>query len=177
MRQSLNKVSSDNPVSFWALYWHQIWQQQPQGLAREHLAAYLQEVCFWAATKTISGFSSSQYTVPDCFQVAISKIDKVLKGFDRERGFNLKSYASITFGNLIRELLRQKKEIDICSDWSLLRKLSQKRMGEALANAGLEQNTIEQYFGFHTQYKLSDERFNDFKKIVEFLTSSKPKAW
>ncbi|MEM8722807.1 MAG: sigma-70 family RNA polymerase sigma factor [Cyanobacteria bacterium P01_G01_bin.39] len=145
MRQSLDKVSSDNPVSFWALYWHQIWQKQPQGLAREHLAAYLQEVCFWSATKTISGFNSSQYTVPDCFQVAISRIDKVLKGFDRERGFNLKSYASITFGNLIRELLRQKKEIDICSDWSLLRKLSQKRMGEALANAGLEQNTIEQY--------------------------------
>ncbi|MEM8674644.1 MAG: sigma-70 family RNA polymerase sigma factor [Cyanobacteria bacterium P01_G01_bin.67] len=145
MRQSLNKVSVENSVSFWALYWHQIWQEQPQGMAREHLAAYLQEVCFWSATKTISGFNSSQYTVPDCFQVAISRIDKVLKGFDRERGFNLKSYASITFGNLIRELLRQKKEIDICSDWSLLRKLSQKRMSEALTNAGLEQGVVEQY--------------------------------
>ena len=145
MRQSLAKVSVDNSTNFWALYWHQIWQEQPQSLAREHLAAYLQEVCFWSSTKTISGFSSSQYTVPDCFQVAIARIDKVLKGFDRERGFNLKSYASITFGNLIRELLRQKKEIDICSDWSLLRKLSQKRMTEALANAGLEAQTIEQY--------------------------------
>ncbi|MDJ0601544.1 MAG: hypothetical protein QNJ37_22200 [Crocosphaera sp.] len=28
--------------------------------------------------------------------------------------------------------------------------------------------TIQQYFGFHPQYKLSDDRFNDFKKIVEF---------
>ena len=145
MRQSLSKISVENSANFWALYWHQIWQEQPQGLAREHLAAYLQEVCFWSATKTISGFSSSQYTVPDCFQIAIARIDKVLKGFDRERGFNLKSYASITFGNLIRELLRQKKEIDICSDWSLLRKMSQKRMTEALGNAGLDQETIEQY--------------------------------
>ena len=145
MRQSLAKVSVDNSTNFWALYWHKIWQEQPQSLAREHLAAYLQEVCFWSSTKTISGFSSSQYTVSDCFQVAIARIDKVLKGFDRERGFNLKSYASITFGNLIRELLRQKKEIDICSDWSLLRKLSQKRMTEALANAGLKAQTIEQY--------------------------------
>ena len=145
MRQSLNKISVENSANFWALYWHQIWLEQPQGLAREHLAAYLQEVCFWSANKTISGFSSSQYTVPDCFQIAIARIDKVLKGFDRERGFNLKSYASITFGNLIRELLRQKKEIDICSDWSLLRKMSQKRMTEALGNAGLDQQTIEQY--------------------------------
>ncbi|NJK57160.1 MAG: sigma-70 family RNA polymerase sigma factor [Pleurocapsa sp. SU_5_0] len=145
MRQSLSTIATVNSANFWALYWHQIWQQQPTGLAREHLTAYLQEVCFWSATKTISGFNSSQYSVPDCFQVAIARIDKVLKGFDRERGFNLKSYASITFANLIRELLRQQKEIDICSDWSLLRKLSQKRMIEALANAGLDRETTEQY--------------------------------
>ncbi|MGL5078137.1 MAG: sigma-70 family RNA polymerase sigma factor, partial [Waterburya sp.] len=145
MRQSLQQIATASSDNFWALYWHQIWQQQPKSIAREHLAAYLQEVCFWSAQKTISGFSSTQYTVPDCFQVAIAGIDKVLKGFDRERGFNLKSYASITFGNLIRELLRQKREIDICSDWSLLRKLSQKRMTEALVDAGLEPEVIDRY--------------------------------
>lgn len=145
MRQSLKTITTVNSANFWALYWHQIWQHQSTGLAREHLTAYLQEVCFWSATKTITGFNSSQYSVADCFQVAIARIDKVLKGFDRERGFNLNSYASITFANLIRELLRQQKEIDICSDWSLLRKMSQKRMIEALANAGLDRETIEQY--------------------------------
>lgn len=143
MRQCLSK--EDRSSNFWALYWHQIWQKEPQGLAKEHLAAYLQEVCFWSAVKTIRGFSSTQYTVPDCFQIAIARVDKVLEGFDRDRGFNLKSYASITFGNLIRELLRQKKEIDICSDWSLLRKLSQKRMDEALKNAGLDSQTSQHY--------------------------------
>jgi RNA polymerase sigma factor (sigma-70 family) len=145
MKQSLQQIATVSSDNFWALYWHQIWQEQPKSIAREHLAAYLQEVCFWSAQKTISGFNSTQYTVPDCFQVAIAGIDKVLKGFDRERGFNLKSYASITFGNLIRELLRQKREIDICSDWSLLRKLSQKRMTEALADAGLDLEVIDSY--------------------------------
>ncbi len=29
-------------------------------------------------------------------------------------------------------------------------------------------NTIQQYFGFHPRYKLSDDRFNEFQKIVEF---------
>jgi len=143
IKQSINQNPANSSDNFWALYWHQIWQKQPSSLARDHLAAYLQEVCFWSSNKTISGFSSNQYNVADCFQVAITGIDKVLKGFDRERGFNLKSYASITFGNLIRELLRQKREIDICSDWSLLRKLSQKRMTEALASAGLDSEVIE----------------------------------
>ena len=175
MRQSLEKISSESSENFWVLYWHQIWLEQPKGLAREHLAAYLQEICFWSSTKTISGFSSSQYTVPDCFQVAIARIDKVLKGFDRERGFNLKSYASITFGNLIRELLRQKREIDICSDWSLLRKLSQKRMGEALAGAGLDAEVVEAYIlawnCFKTIYV--PERANSTRK----LPKPEPETW
>ena len=145
MNQCMTKISQENSEKFWGLYWHKIWQEKPQSLAKEHLAAYLQEVCFWSAQKTIAGFDSSQYSVPDCFQVAIAGIEKVLKGFDRERGFNLKSYASITFGNLIRELLRQRREVDICSDWSLLRKLSQKRLGEALASLGLSDDVIESH--------------------------------
>lgn len=145
MKQSLTKVARNNSENFWALYWHKIWQVQPKGLAQGHLAAFLQEVCFWSAQKTISGFTSTQYTVPDCFQVAIGGIERVLKGFDPGRGYNLKSYASITFSNLIRELLRQKREIDICSDWSLLRKLSQKRLTESLANAGIDERNIEKY--------------------------------
>jgi RNA polymerase sigma factor (sigma-70 family) len=144
MKQCLDKVAeSEIAENFWALYWHKIWQEQPQSLSSQHLTAYLQEVCFWAAQKTISGFTSTQYGVADCFQAAIVKIDKVLKGFDSDRGYNLKSYASITFGNLIRELLRQKQEIDISSEWSLLRKISQKRSIESLENAGIDPKTIE----------------------------------
>ena len=143
MKKSLEKIPQKRSEDFWASYWYDIWKKEPQSLAKQHLTAYFQEVCYWSAIKTIDGFSSTQYTVSDCFQVAMAKIDKVLKGFDRERGFNLKSYASITFGNLIRELLRQKREIDICSDWSLLRKLSQKRMTEALVGAGLDERVVE----------------------------------
>ena len=175
MRQCLEKVSAENSENFWVLYWHQIWLEHPKSLAKEHLAAYLQEICFWSSTKTIAGFSSAQYTVPDCFQVAIAGIDKVLRGFDRERGFNLRSYASITFSNLIRELLRQKKEVDICSDWSLLRKLSQKRMTEALLSAGLDPKVVETLIlawnCFKTLYV--PERANSTRK----LPKPEPEIW
>lgn len=149
LRRSMNKCLSESPQelaeNFWGIYWHKQWRKKPQGLPREHLMAYLQEVCFWSTNKTITGFTSSQYTVSDCFQIAIAGIDKVLKGFDGDRGYNLKSYASITFSNLIRELLRQRQEIDICSEWSLLRKLSQKRLVEALENAGLAADVVDKY--------------------------------
>ena len=145
MNQCLTQCPKEVSENFWGIYWHKQWRKQPQGLAREHLIAYLQEVCFWSTNKTITGFTSSQYSVPDCFQIALMGVDKVLKGFDGDRGYNLKSYASITFSNLIRELLRQRQEIDICTEWSLLRKLSQKRLVESLENVGLAPDTVEQY--------------------------------
>ncbi len=150
LRRSINqcldkeelKTHSEN---FWAVYWHKRWCQKPSGIAREHLIAYLQEACFWSTRKTISSFQSTQYSLPDGFQIAIAGIDKVLKGFDSDRGFSLKGYASITFSNLIREILRQRQEIDICSEWSLLRKLSKKRLTESLQNAGLSADVVEKY--------------------------------
>jgi RNA polymerase sigma factor (sigma-70 family) len=142
LTQSSEKENSEN---FWVIYWHKMWQSQPQGLGKGHLSAYLQEVCYWSTQKTLTGFTTSQYNVSDCFQVAISRIDKVLKGFNPNQGYSLKNYASITFSNLVRELLRQKQEVDICTDWALLRKISQKRLIESLEAAGVHQDAIGRY--------------------------------
>ena len=156
MKQCLAQSPQEMAENFWAIYWYKQWRKQPQGLAKYHLMAYLQEVCFWSTNKTVNKFSSNQYTMSDCFQIAISGIDKILKGFDGERGYHLKSYASITFCNLIRELLRQRQVIDICSEWSLLRKLGRKRLKESLENAGLPADTIARYIvawkSFNTIY-------------------------
>lgn len=145
MKGCLAQVSPVNTAdNFWALYWYKSWQSNPASLARGHLSAYLQEVCYWAAQKTITDFTSTQYSLADCFQAAIASIDKILKGFDPNQGSRLKNYASIVFYNQVRLFLRQRQEIDICSDWGLLRKISRKRLVEALQNAGLT-SEIERY--------------------------------
>ncbi len=54
--------SPENSENFWVTYWYKIWQEQTESLASGHLSAYLQEVCYWAANKTVSNFSSAQYT-------------------------------------------------------------------------------------------------------------------
>jgi RNA polymerase sigma factor (sigma-70 family) len=146
MLRRLEQVEqAESSEYFWALYWHKFWLAQPESLAATHLTAYLQEVCYWAARKTSTRFASPQYGLADCFQAAIARVDKVFRGFNATQGTSLKNYASITFSNAIREFLRQRQEVDICSDWALLRKISQKRLAEALQSEAIPRDTLDRY--------------------------------
>ncbi len=129
---------------FWALYWHQLWQQEPSALAKNHLAAYLQEVCYRSAQKLIINLSGGQ-SIADFFQIAIVKIDRVIKGFNPHYGTELKNYASLAFTNAIKDTLRQRQEVDVCTDWALLHKVSHKRVIAALQNLGFAREQIATY--------------------------------
>ncbi|AFZ55778.1 sigma-70 family RNA polymerase sigma factor [Anabaena cylindrica FACHB-243] len=131
--------------NFWAIYWHKAWQTQPNSLALGHLSAYLQETCYWAVKRTIPQFASLQSSLSDCFQIAIAQVPKILKGCDPNQKASLKSYSTVAFGNIIRDALRQKQEIDYANDWALLLKLSRKRLQEALQNAGVTDKIITRY--------------------------------
>jgi RNA polymerase sigma factor (sigma-70 family) len=146
IQSCVNKMPQETSENFWVLYWYNhIPEKRVDKLAKEHLIAYLQEVCYWTSQKTSASFSSTQYKLSDCFQMAIASVDKVLKGFNPNQGFILKNYASVIFGSVIRETLRQRGEIDICTEWGMLRKISQKRLVESLQNAGLSPETVTAY--------------------------------
>lgn len=135
----------ENSENFWVCYWYKVWQKQPEGLAKEHFSAYLQETCYWAVHKTIVNFADTQYTVSDYFQNVICRVEKILKKFKPSMGFNLNHYASAVFSSEVKEMLRSHNEIDICTNWRLLRKLTQKRLVESLQNLGLSPYTIQKY--------------------------------
>jgi RNA polymerase sigma factor (sigma-70 family) len=150
LRRSLLRKQSElsqpeNSPNYWVAYWYKQWQSEPADLAQGHLSAYLQEVCYWAAQKTTHSVRATQYTLSDFFQLAIARVDKVLKGYKPDAGFKLNSYASAVFSSELKEMLRQQGEIDICTNWRLLRKITQKRLTEALRNAGQGTETIERY--------------------------------
>ncbi|MEH2213225.1 sigma-70 family RNA polymerase sigma factor [Nostoc sp.] len=146
MQSCLNRTPQETSEHFWVLYWYKFWLiSETKLLAKEHLAAYLQESCYWASQKTVNSFASTQYKLSDCFQIAIAQVDKVLKGFNPDRGFILKNYAIALFSSAIRENLRQNREIDICTDWGLLRKITKKFLVESLQNAGLLLEDINDY--------------------------------
>lgn len=143
MQQCLKSASGS--LNFWTLYWFKIWQENKDRSAIDHLTAYLQETCYWSAHKMLLNFAAVQYTLPDCFQVAIVKVEKILQNFNAQQGFNLQNYASAIFSSTIRDTLRQRQEVNICTNWALLRKVSQKRLIESLENAGLSADTIASY--------------------------------
>ena len=159
LRRSMQRCREQSAVGsdqerLWVVYWHRQWQAQPQSIAQAHLLAYLQEACYWVAYKASTRFTSAQYGVADCFQMAIAQLSKVLKGFDAHQGFDLKNYASTTFRSFIRDYLRQRRETDICTDWSLLRKVSQKRLTDALQAQGLTPDEVEPYLLAWQAYRL-----------------------
>lgn len=146
MQSCVKRTPHETSEYFWALYWYKFWQvPETQSLAKHHLTAYLQEPCYWVSQKTVNSFASTQYQLSDCFQIAIAHIDRVLKGFNSGQGSTLKNYAGPIFASAIRETLRQRQVVDICTDWGLLRKISQKRLQEALQNAGLSKDDIHAY--------------------------------
>jgi RNA polymerase sigma factor (sigma-70 family) len=137
-----------------AIYWHRQHTKHP--LAPSHLTAYLQEVCFWVAKEMIQRLQSPQYTLADYFQIANSEIPKVFKSFTPDRGSSFKTYAKLILSNALKDLLRQRQAADVCSDWSLLRKVSKKRIGDVLLNRGVVEPEAAQYqfalFCFKTLY-------------------------
>ncbi|MBD2495803.1 sigma-70 family RNA polymerase sigma factor [Nostoc sp. FACHB-280] len=157
IQSCLQQIPKENSEYFWVLYWYKFWQDSAAAaLAKQHLTAYLQEPCYWISQKTCAAFASSQFKLSDCFQIAIAQVELVLKNFNPSQSSTLKNYASLIFSTAIRETLRQRQEVDICSDWGLLRKTSQKRLAESLQNAGLSPETIHAYIlawnGFKTLY-------------------------
>lgn len=127
---------------FWGVYWHKRWLAAGENslevrLALGHLSAYLQEACYWATQKLMPQVESLTYRFADCFQLAIVQVPRILKAFDPDGVSGLETYATLAFGNLIREQLRTSRTIALCSDWGLLLKLSGKQLTEALLQAGM----------------------------------------
>lgn len=138
---------------FWTLYWYRFWQQQSHSLAFRHLMAYLQEAALWAAQKRQTTLYNSAHSLADYFQMALLSCDRVLQGYDPQYGSRLKDYAKAVFHSAIKNTLRQQGEIDICSDWALLRKISQKRLLKALKSQGHLREARDRYLLAWACYK------------------------
>lgn len=144
MYNCLNEFPEESSDTFWTLYWHRVWQTQASSLAAAHVTAYLQEACYWVAKKMAQNLAG-KHSVADFFQTAIATVNKILKGFNPKLGSNLKSYAELIFRSAIKKLLYQQQVANICTDWSLLHNLSQKRLVESLQDAGVNREMIARY--------------------------------
>lgn len=177
MTRCLTRVSTSQvSKNFVALYWHEHWQHQSHRLALMHLCAYLQESGYWAAYKLTSRFSLQQFSLADCFQVAFGKLENGLSSFRSDRGVTLESFAKLFFKSTITNELRRAKELDISSDWLLLRKLTRKQFIEsAKESGGLNADTIAQY---RLAWMCFKQRYAKYKEAgTQQLTTPKAEIW
>jgi RNA polymerase sigma factor (sigma-70 family) len=146
--QSLLEQYPQEPEEDWVVYWHELWRNQQQQAAQNHLTAYLQEICYWVASHldhAAINQAASGYSVADYFQLMIATLPRVLKNFNPMQTASLRTFAGLCFGNTIRDTLRQQKQADQRSDWGLLRKISQKQFVESLQMMGYSPDIIESY--------------------------------
>ena len=140
MQQQLQQQGGhERSEKFWVLHWYRRRRQHPY--ADQHLWAYLQEPCYWAAHRISHRFPMVQYSLADGFQSAIANVDRILNGYNPDYGSDLKAYARRAFGNCIRDQLRQQQEINISSDWGLLRRVSRTQLKRALLATGFVQTS------------------------------------
>ena len=146
------EAQSCGSEDFWAVYWlrqydrHRYTTSPALRQSTGHLAAYLQETCFWSVNRVMPRLGSVQMKLSDCFQVAIADVPKLLKAFDPAEPTGLKAYANMVFGNCLRDYLRQRQEVDFCSDWGLLQKISRKRLLDALGANNFDAVTRDRYY-------------------------------
>ncbi len=144
MALALEQESSDCEAD-WVSFWHSQRQDQ-RGTARaiDHLTAFLQEPCYWGSVKVSRqlgvGGGSGLFGLSDLFQSAIVFCPRILASFDPALSRNLRAYGELIFRSQLKDLLRKQREVDICTDWGLLHKVSQKRLSDALIAQGLGQD-------------------------------------
>jgi RNA polymerase sigma factor (sigma-70 family) len=121
--------------------WVRLWHGLRTPRAIDHLTAFLQEPCYWGSVKVSRqvGAASGLFGLSDLFQSAIGICPRILASFDPELSSNLRAYAEMVFRSQLKDLLRKQREVDICTDWGLLHKVSQKRLTDALVAQGLGQ--------------------------------------
>jgi RNA polymerase sigma factor (sigma-70 family) len=158
MTRSLQDIPQSSET-FWQTYWLQCYDRALASLASNsnpgkppilvqsigHLSAYLQETCFWAVRRLVPRIGSMSMPLSDCFQVAIADVPRLVQAFDASQPASLKTYANTVFSNILRDYLRQRREVDFCSDWGLLLKISRKRLLESLQANQLDPATTDRY--------------------------------
>jgi RNA polymerase sigma factor (sigma-70 family) len=155
LSRNMNRSTQTEPrgsEDFWASYWFQQYIQHHTANhpsirhSLGHLSAYLQETCFWAVSRVMPRLGSVQMKLSDCFQVAIADVPRLLQAFDASKPSGLKTYANTVFSNCLRDYLRQRREVDFCSDWGLLQKISRKRLLDALAANNFDGAMRDRYY-------------------------------
>ena len=126
---------------------HQIKNNRQDQLAKLHISAYLDDICYWLGVKTHEKVRNYDYTWLDCFQIAriiINESESLVNSYQSDRS-SFKTYVKLKLETEILEIIHFNHEIEKYSPIGLLRKISKKKLRESLLNQGITIKKIEDY--------------------------------
>lgn len=118
-----------------------------QPLAKEHIAAYLEETGYWVTLKICNDLSEYQLRRVDCFLIAreaTSQPEKLFTRYDFQRS-GVKTFAMLPLRDAILAEVRRGREQDKYSPTGLLRSLSYTQLKTVLKKAGISEPESSQY--------------------------------
>ncbi|MDJ1168959.1 hypothetical protein PMG71_05930 [Roseofilum sp. BLCC_M154] len=129
---------------YWAQYWLRasMVEAPVNRLAREHLAAYLEETCCRTAWKVSQQYSERKVDVFQMARMVVLNPVKLFKSYDYKSS-GVKTYAQFPLESAVREQLRcNGMELDKYSWPALLRRITKKKLKEALSKADVKEPTF-----------------------------------
>lgn len=135
-------VSERDLAEYWLKEYLESLSEQPNQMAKLHLAAYFDDSCFWVAHKLAQkrgGKSSYFYLFQEYFQIArviAAQPENILRGYDSNSSNSLKSvknWGQLKLINAILEITGEKTY----SDAGLLRRQTETSMKQALQQEGI----------------------------------------
>jgi RNA polymerase sigma factor (sigma-70 family) len=130
---------------YWAQYWLRasMVESPVNQLAREHLAAYLEEPCYWSALKIYQQLSERRVDVFQMARMVVLNPVKLFKNYDYTSS-SVKTYAQMPLRSAVLDQLRKDKgmELDKYSWPALLRNITKKRLKNALSKANVKEPTF-----------------------------------
>lgn len=151
LRHHIVKAIATDPNAkeeYWAKYWlTQVFQNNQDSLARGHLAAYLEEVCYLTIIKITPVLSAYNLRKVDSFLIAREaalKVEKIFKTYDFKSS-GVKTYAQFRIQGEVLQTLRRGREEDKYSWSALLRNTSKKRLREVLTKAGFKEQEFSRF--------------------------------
>ena len=145
LRNNITKAIAITPNAseeYWAKHWlKQNLQNNENSLARGHLAAYLEEVCYWTILKISPILSVYNLRKVDGFLMAREaavNVKKIFKTYDFKTSA-VKTYAQIRIRGEVLHTLGRGREGDKYSWPALLRNTGKKPLEKALKNAGIKE--------------------------------------
>jgi hypothetical protein len=141
--------SLTNP-EYWVLFFQKKWLSSGKGdnPFRQHLHAYLQEPCYWAADKMYQNYHQKfEYAKEDYFNMGVLLFDnEILSEFNPQLNTRFYNFALTRLKQRITDQLREEDRTVGHTIWSLLlNQCSPRRLTKALSLQGLSGEFLESH--------------------------------